>query len=55
MKITAIKSLCCGNGVKQRNLYANVKTPKEWGDKIYICQKCKQPAEVYFMAEIGRF
>jgi hypothetical protein len=50
MKITGLKSICCGANVKQRNPYANVKTPKEWEDKVYICLKCKQPAEGYFTA-----
>ena len=48
MKILNIKSICCGGDVKQRNQYANVKTPKEWEDKIYVCRKCKKPCEGYW-------
>ena len=54
MRITGRKSICCGGNVKERNKYANVKTPKKWGDEIYICHECKKPCEAYFMVEIER-
>jgi hypothetical protein len=54
MRITGLKSICCGANVKQRNKYANVKTPKEWGDEIYICHDCKKPCEGYFTALVER-
>jgi len=53
MRITGRKSICCGANVKERNKYANVKTPKEWGDEIYICGGCKKPCEAYWVAEMG--
>jgi predicted RNA-binding Zn-ribbon protein involved in translation (DUF1610 family) len=54
MIITGHKSICCGAAVKERNKYANVKTPKEWGDEIYICKGCRKPREAYFTARIER-
>jgi hypothetical protein len=48
MRIVSRKSICCGANVKERNKYANVKTPKEWGDEIYLCGGCKKPCEAYF-------
>jgi hypothetical protein len=54
MKIIGLKSICCGEAVSQRNKYANVKTPREWGDEIYICRGCRKPCEGYFVALIPR-
>lgn len=54
MRITGLKSICCGEGVRQRNQFANVKTPKKWGDEIYVCKKCKKPCEGYFTALVER-
>jgi len=52
MIIKGRKSICCGAGVTERNKYANVKTPKEWGDEIYICMECRKPCEAYWIALI---
>jgi hypothetical protein len=55
MKILGIKSICCGDGVKQNpQLLKNPRNyvlEKQLQDRIYICQKCKKECEGYFIAQ----
>lgn len=45
MKITGIKSICCGNGVKL------APPSKRDGDKYMVCLGCKELCEHYYIAE----
>ena len=54
MIITGRKSICCGADIRERSRYANVKTPKEWGDEVYVCMECRKPCEAYFTCLIKR-
>jgi hypothetical protein len=45
-KVTGVHSLCCGEGVKTR------KTIPKGDDRLYVCLKCKEPCDHYFVAEI---
>lgn len=47
MKITGIKSICCGGGVTTRK-----KDAWKVDDKLYICHKCRKPCDAYFTCEI---
>jgi len=55
MKILGIKSICCGDGVKQNpQLLKNPRNyvlEKQLQDRVYICQKCKKECEGYFIAQ----
>ena len=46
MRITGVKSICCGEGVRP------LRREKWVEDKVYLCPKCKKPCESYFCAEI---
>ena len=49
MKIIGLSSLCCGDGVKTMNLDKISQSDRE-NDRIYLCLKCKKPAEAFFKA-----
>ena len=50
MKITGIKSICCGKGVKTRPQHKIINR----NDRLYVCLGCKKDTDAYFMAEIIR-
>mgnify|MGYP001156591654 CR=1 FL=1 len=58
MKITGVKSLCCGAAVNLHPVYKLANGSRELkrklGDAFYICQKCKKGCEAYYTALVKR-
>lgn len=58
MKITGVKSLCCGAAVKLHPVYRQANGSRELkkslGDAFYICLKCKKGCEAYYTALVER-
>ena len=48
MRITGVKSICCGKSVK------TLSPTKRKGDMLFECLLCHQPCDHYYVAEIRR-
>ena len=48
MRITGVKSICCGRGVK------TLPSTQRKGDIVFKCLKCNKPCDHYYVAEIRR-
>jgi len=51
MRITGVKSICCGAGVKTTNLERLSQEDKD-NDRVWLCLECNKPCEAFFTAEI---
>jgi len=50
MKITGVKSICCGNGVKTTNLERLSQEDKN-NDRVWVCLECNKPCEAFYAVE----